>query len=301
MINPRAACAVFVLAGVLAAPVLAAPALDQDAAIAKSTRALGRHVGNHSLTDSGGVTFSLADYRGKPLIISLVYSSCSSVCPPTTQHTIDAVTEAGRVFGLDRFAVLTIGFDARNDTVPRMAQFASRQGIKLANWRVASGDAVTVAALLDDLGFSYRAVAGGFDHPTQTTILDRDGKVYRHVYGEAFPLRMFMEPMKDVVYGTTMPFSFTGIVDRIRFICTAYDPGAGRYRIDYGLVFGSVLAAFSLLLMGGLLLREWLRAGARTNRQSPERFPAKWKPVRAQKTRQKENLEPRSDSIGTRI
>jgi hypothetical protein len=30
-----------------------------------------------------------------------------------------------------------------------------------------------------------------------------------------------------------------------------------------------------------------------------ERFPAKWSPVRVQKTRQIKNLEPRSDSIGT--
>ena len=253
--------AAFALIGLVAAPTLAAPALDPSAAIAKSTQAVGRMVGSHALTDSHGKLFTMADYRGRPLVISLVYSSCSSVCPPTTQHTINAVTEAGRVFGLDRFAVLTVGFDARNDTVPRMAQFASMQGIKLPNWRVASGDAATIAALLNDLGFSYRAVAGGFDHPTQTTILDRDGKVYRHVYGEAFPLRMFIEPMKDVVYGTSTPFTFNGLVDRIKFICTAYDPGAGRYRIDYGLVFGSVLAAVSLLVMGALILREWLRAG----------------------------------------
>ena len=253
--------AAWALLALLAAPAMAAPGLDPAAAIAKSTQAVGRAVGDHKLTDSHGTPFSLAEYRGKPLVISIVYSSCSSVCPPTTQHTIDAVAEAGRMFGLDRFAVLTVGFDARNDTVPRMAQFAAYQGIKLPNWRVASGDAATIAALLNDVGFSYRAVAGGFDHPTQTTILDRDGKVYRQVYGEAFPLRMFMEPMKDVVYGTSTSFTFTGIVDRIKFICTAYDPGAGRYRIDYGLVFGSVLAAISLLVMGGLLLREWLRAG----------------------------------------
>ncbi len=31
----------------------------------------------------------------------------------------------------------------------------------------------------------------------------------------------------------------------------------------------------------------------------PERFQAKWIPVRVKKTRQKENREPRSDSIGT--
>ena len=164
------------------------------------------------------------------------------------------------VFVLDRFKVLTIGCDARNDTPARLSQFASFQGIKLPNWQVASADPAIIEALLGDLGFSYRAVAGGFDHPTQTTILDREGKVYRHVYGDDFPLQMFMEPLKDVVYGTTTAFSFSGIVDRIKFICTAYDPGSGRYRIDFGLVFGSVIAALSLLVMGGLLVREWFRS-----------------------------------------
>jgi hypothetical protein len=33
----------------------------------------------------------------------------------------------------------------------------------------------------------------------------------------------------------------------------------------------------------------------------PERFPAKWRPVRVKKTRQIKNLEPRSDSIGTEM
>jgi len=253
-----AVLALFLITSAAAEP--AAPALDPAAAIAMGKRALGHSLGNYALIDSRGTTLSLRDYRGKPLVISLVYTACSSVCPATTQHLIDAVTEAERVFGLDRFAVLTVGFDARNDTVPRMAQFAAVQGIKFANWRIASGDAATIEAILNDLGFSYRAVAGGFDHPTQTTILDRDGRIYRHVYGDDFPLPMFMEPMKDVIYGTTTPFSFRSIVDRIRFICTAYDPGARRYRVDFGLVFGAVIAAFSLLAMAGLILREWIRS-----------------------------------------
>jgi protein SCO1/2 len=258
-----AACAAVVLAHLLIAPASAAPAsppLDPAATVARGTQALGRTIGNYTLTDMNGSPLALRDYRGKPLVISLVYTACSSVCPPTTQRVIDAVNEAGRMIGLDRFDVLTVGFDARNDTPARLTQFASAQGIKLANWKVASGDAATIEALLADLGFSYRAVAGGFDHLTQTTMVDREGKIYRHVYGEEFPLQMFMEPLKDVVYGTTTSFSFSGIVDRIKFICTAYDPGAGRYRIDYGLVFGSVIAAFSLLLMGGLILREWFRS-----------------------------------------
>ena len=234
--------------------------LDPAATIAKGTQTLGRGIGSYTLVDMNGASLALRDYRGKPLVISLVYTTCSSVCPSTTQHVIDAVSEAGRMIGLDRFNVLTVGFDARNDTPARLTQFASTQGIKSPNWRVASADAATIEALLGDLGFSYRAVAGGFDHLTQTTIIDREGKIYRHVYGEEFPLQLFMEPLKDVVYGTTTAFSFSGIVDRIKFICTAYDPGSGRYRIDFGLLFGGVIAAISLLVMGGLILREWFRS-----------------------------------------
>ena len=102
------------------------------------------------------------------------------------------------MFGADAFAVLTVGFDARNDTPAHMAQFAAVQGVKFDNWRLASADAGTISALLRDLGFSYVAVAGGFDHVTQTTIVDRDGKIYRHVYGDDFPVQMLIEPLKDV-------------------------------------------------------------------------------------------------------
>ena len=257
-----ATCAATLLVLMLVAEAFAAPApqLDPDATIAKGKQAIGRAIGNYTLVDMNGSSLALRGYRGKPLVISLVYTACSSVCPPTTQHVIDAVNEAGRMIGLDRFNVLTVGFDARNDTPARLTQFASTQGIKSLNWQVASADPATIEALLGDLGFSYRAVAGGFDHLTQTTIVDREGRIYRHVYGEEFPLQMFMEPLKDVVYGTTTSFSFSGIVNRIKFICTAYDPGAGRYRIDYGLMFGSLIAAFSLLIMGGLILREWIRS-----------------------------------------
>jgi len=253
------------LTGLLAQPGFATTAneqavrLDPGKAIEQSEQAVGRSLGNYQLTDSTGAQFALSDYHGKPLIISLVYTACSSVCPPATQHLMIAVGEAGRIFSLDRLDVLIIGFDARNDTPSRMAQFASTQGIKFENWRLASANAATIGALLRNLGFSYVSVAGGFDHVTQTTIVDRDGNIYRHVYGDDFPLQMLIEPMKDVIYGRSSPYSIGGIISRLKFICTVYDAAAGRYRIDYGLAFGGVIAALSLLIFGGLICREWFR------------------------------------------
>ena len=120
-----------------------APRLDPRAVLERSEATVGRSIGSYVLTDSAGAPLALAAYRGKPLVVSLVYTSCSSVCPPTTQHLISAVGEARRIFGAGEFSVLTVGFDARNDTPVHMAQFAAVQGVKFDNWRLASADAGT--------------------------------------------------------------------------------------------------------------------------------------------------------------
>ena len=157
--------------------------------------------------------------------------------------------------------MLTVGFDARNDTPAHMAQFAAVQGVKFDNWRLASADTGTMSALLRDLGFSYVAVAGGFDHLTQTTIIDREGKDL----SPRLRRRLSSSDVHRAAEGRDLRHRNELLVSRPhrshQIICTTYDPGAGRYRIDYGLMFGSVIAAFSLLVMGGLLLREWRRAG----------------------------------------
>ncbi len=233
--------------------------IDPQKAFEISQSAIGRPIGDHALTAANGETFSLRAFRGKPLIISLVYSSCSSFCPVTTEHLITAVQQANRLIGSERFSVLTVGFDARNDTPARMALFAANHHIDLPNWRVASADAATIQALLKDLGFSYAGIGGGFDHVEQTTILGNDGKVFRHVYGENFPVQMFMEPLKDAVYGTRTSWTVRGIVDHIKFICTTFDPNAGVYRIDFALISGAALGGLSLILLGGWIVREWRR------------------------------------------
>lgn len=243
-------------------PALAsAPQLDPRAVIARSEAAIGRLVdGSLVLTDSTGRSFALETLRGRPVVVSLIYTGCATVCPLATDRLEAAVEQANRVIGPDRFTVLTVGFDAQHDTPRRVAQFAAARGAGAPNWRFTSADGATLSALLDDLGFSYAAAAGGFEHISQTTILDRDGRVYRHVYGDDFPVQMLMEPLKDAVYGRAAAFTPQGLLDRIRYICTAYDPGAGRYRIDYGLIFGSVIGALSLLLCFVLFGREWMRS-----------------------------------------
>jgi protein SCO1/2 len=241
--------------------------LDRQQVLARSEAALGTQIGDHRLTDSQGRHFSLADYRGRPLVISLIYTSCSSVCPTTTQRLLDAVEEARRSLGTDRFAVLTVGFDARHDTPVRLTAFARQQGISGATWRVASGDEATLTALLRELGFSYEAAAGGFEHVAQTSIVDAQGRLYRHVYGDDFPLQVFIEPLKDVIFGiTTRALTVSALADRIRFLCTVYDPNQGRYRTSYAIALGIFVGSLSLLISGTIFGRAWVRNARRHRR-----------------------------------
>lgn len=237
--------------------------LDPEAVIAESEEAVGRQVGAYVLTDSNGAALELASLRGRPLVVSIVYTSCASVCPVTTQHLLQAVEKARRAVGDGRFAVLTLGFDSRRDTPERLAAFASTQGIDLADWQLASADAGTLMALLRDLGFSYDAAAGGYEHITQTTILDAGGRVYRQVYGDAFPDQVFIEPLKELVLGTEVrSLSLGDLVDRIKFICTVYNPSSGAYEFDYAIGFGIAIGGFSLVLTGLVVFNLW-----RTNRR----------------------------------
>jgi len=234
--------------------------LDARSAYDQSQAAIGRTVGSYKLRDHSGAPLDLGALRGRPLVVSLIFTSCGTVCPIATDHLRDSIIEARRTLGTDSFAVLTFGFDASRDRPAQLTAFANTHSLRgLDNWYLASADADTTEALLTDLGFSWRAAAGGFDHVTQTSILDAEGRVYRQIYGEAFPLPVLMEPLKDLILGTvTRSVAPADLWDRVFFICTVYNPLTGAYRFDYGIFFGIFFGGLSLILTGIVILRLWL-------------------------------------------
>ncbi len=87
-----------------------------------------------------------------------------------------------------------------------------------------------------EFGFQWVPTPAGFDHLTQATIVDRDGRIVRQVYGDSFELPMFVAPLRELVLGEPAPkYDFASWVERVRVLCTVYDPRAGRYRLNYGL------------------------------------------------------------------
>lgn len=236
----------------MATPAFAATVPDPSDALSVSQAAIGNQIGDHVFRDTERRRVSLAAFRGRPLVVNLVYTGCSNACPVVIQTLYDAVEAAQDAVGEDSFRVATIGFDAAHDTPERMRAFARQQGVDLANWTFLSGDRATVEQLADEVGFVVTPSAGGFDHMAQTTIVDPEGAVYRQVYGGGFEVPAVVEPLKELVFGRETDWtSAEGLLNRIQLVCTVFDPKSGRYRFDYSVFLG---AAIGLVCLGGVAL-----------------------------------------------
>ncbi len=236
---------------------------DPERALQISQASVGKTIGDHELVDHLGASVRLReDHAGRPLVISMIFTSCHHVCPATTKHLAKAVDAAREALGTDSFDVVTIGFDTAHDTPEAMGAFARKQGVNEPHWRFLSASKETIQQLSDDLGFIFFPTARGFDHLNQSTIINRDGVVYSQVYGVTFELPWLVEPLKDLVFNRpgSSGHLVAGLVDRIKLFCTVYDPTTGRYRFDNSLFFQLFAGSTFILAVFLYLVREMFKA-----------------------------------------
>jgi protein SCO1/2 len=253
--------ALFLVAGLLFAHELPAGAkLDPRDALAVSQRAVGTTLGDYTLQDHDGRPLRIAAMRGRPLVVQFVYTGCFDVCPTATRFLRGAVAEAQRALGADAFHVVTVGFNQPFDNPAAMREFQRRHALGVSNWVFASADHGTIDALARDTGFSYVPTVSGFDHLTQLTIVDAEGRVYRQVYGESFALPLLVDPLRELVSGAPASrWSVEQLLDDVRILCTVYDPRTGAYRLNYALLI-EIFAGLSVLGAVALYVgNEWRR------------------------------------------
>ena len=223
-----------------------------------SQNAIGNQLGDYPLIDSNGHPARLSQFRGKPMVLSLIYTSCYQICPMTTRHLAKVVEKARAALGKESFTVVAIGFDSDVDTPAAMRHFALQQGIADADWKLFSIGKKDVAALTGDVGLVYYPSSRGFDHIIQATVIDAEGKVYRQVYGQVFDTPLLVEPLKELLLGRPQPSRtfVSDLFDKIRFFCTTYDPVRDGYFFDYSLFIGLFIGATIILLICIWLVRE---------------------------------------------
>lgn len=237
--------------------------LDGTYALRVSQEAVGRQIGEHVLLNREGKPVALSSYRGKPLLVSFIYTGCFSICPTTTRSLQNAVNDLQKAVGPNQFNVVSVGFNQPEDSPQALKSFARQNGINNPNWDFLSPPMTSVAALAKDFGFVYAATSAGFDHVLQVSVLDAEGRIVHQVYGEKLAAGDLGEPLKMLLAGKTYrPSSalLDNLMDRVRILCTVYDPRTGGYKVDYSLPLQIAGGITFFIVMMLFFFNEW-RAG----------------------------------------
>src|SRR5918999_1866205 len=128
--NGRVLIALFLIAVFsLGAIVLAAPGDDDNDSVASGSSRFegavmpdGLKAPDFTLVNQDGDTISMRDFRGEPVIVTFLYTTCEDTCPVQAQTVRGALDELGK-----DVPAIAIAVDPPRDTPERARAFLSEQ------------------------------------------------------------------------------------------------------------------------------------------------------------------------------
>ncbi len=136
-----------------------------------------------ALTDQDGNPLSLADLRGKAVLLDFIYTTCPGPCPILTglhvevQRGIDPALR-------DRVRLVSVSLDPLTDTPTALREYARVRGADTANWSFLTGAREAIDAVLKDYGVgSARQADGTIAHLVVTFLIDGEGRIVQRYIG----------------------------------------------------------------------------------------------------------------------
>ncbi|MBX7112799.1 MAG: SCO family protein [Myxococcaceae bacterium] len=200
---------------------------------------------------------------GRPVVLTPVYYSCPTLCPMVLSGVAGALKGTGLKLGAD-YALVTFSI-APEETFEQAAEKRLTVAHVLgapadgSAWPFWVGDARSVHALTDALGFKYRydAQLKQYAHQAVFMVLTPEGKISRYLYGAQFrprQLRLALVEASQGKVGTTF--------DQLMLTCYRYEPATRRYQFYVqGILRAGGLAVFAALV--ALLTVLWRRESTR--------------------------------------
>src|SRR5450830_476856 len=131
-----------------------------------------------ALTDHNGKPRTLADFKGKAVVVFFGYTQCPDVCPTTMVEMADVMKQLGPL--ADKVQVLFVTVDPARDTQALLAQYVPAFDKRFVGLY---GDAAATARVAKEFKVYYAKVEGEtdssytVDHTAGTYVFDREGKI----------------------------------------------------------------------------------------------------------------------------
>jgi protein SCO1 len=140
-----------------------------------------RAVPDVALVDQDGNALSLADYRGRTVLVDFIYTRCPTICSLSGDDFHRVLARLGRTSADRDIELLSISFDRENDDQNALKLYGDRFGAVAPRWRIASpADPRGLAALLKSFGVVVIPDGlGGFVHNSAVYVVDAQQRLVR--------------------------------------------------------------------------------------------------------------------------
>jgi protein SCO1/2 len=160
-----------------------------------------------SLVDQDGRPFRLADYQGKAVALTFVFTRCPmpDFCPLMMTRFAAAHAALAKDEGLAATTrLVTVSFDTTHDTPDVLRAYgAPFQKTKppFTHWALATGKEDAVRRLGEALELDYVEENRSFTHNLRTAVLDRQGKLRRLFRGNDWTTEELVAELKAAAGG----------------------------------------------------------------------------------------------------
>lgn len=128
-----------------------------------------------TLTTQDNSRLSLRDLRGRVVVVTFIYASCTDTCPLLTAKLASLQAKLGTEFGQKVFFA-SVTVDPERDTPEVLKRYAQAHGANPAGWAFLTGTPSEIRAVAKHYGVYYRkASRGDVDHTFLTSLVDQDG------------------------------------------------------------------------------------------------------------------------------
>ena len=128
-----------------------------------------------SLTSQDGGRVTLADFRGKVVAVTFIYTLCTTTCPVLTPMMSFVQDQLGSNFGT-KIAFVSITVDPERDTPQVLKEYAQAFDANLAGWAFLTGTPDAIRDVTRRYGvFASKTANGEVDHTFLTSIVDPSG------------------------------------------------------------------------------------------------------------------------------
>jgi protein SCO1/2 len=130
---------------------------------------------DHTWKNQYEQSFQLADLKGNPVVITMIFTHCEYACPMMVNDLKKVEKEFTKKHEDVKFVL--ISFDHIRDTPERLLEYAKAQNLS-DNWILLHGDAEQVKEISLVLDISYEQMeSGAFAHANKKLVLDEDGTI----------------------------------------------------------------------------------------------------------------------------